>query len=483
MSTSTTNPALSISRPYATSIEEIAFRRESRHKFEVQSASTMGMSSLFFSLVGIPSMIKNIKIAHTTKSLEGRIVAIKDFLQAPLKSLFSIASIIKSAHSILGITMHVSLIALLSPVLLITGIAYLVMEFAATIMQLTKSGNFIKNQAIEKLLTDIVDIDKSPDFSESDKLRLQVQLIRAKLNELRDFDSNDRGRAYLARRIGQNASIELFDATDNMNIACEDLRDLEKVRALKETGIKLLNMVNVQSKKVLRVHILAMVTLTFAAISLLATVGCIPIPIMAISLLVSGAATTTSLATSVAGSAYIENAKKGVDLRLAIPKALTAQKDQKTWSIWNKTSVAGKIGYVAASIISVGLLAVFDGLIYKSQWITKLRGDGDNYGNAKSEFKRHEITFTMPEAASSGPSSPRTVMSIPGSSAHHSTIGFHPGDVIKTNSRENKVLNRASNRPCSTDDFSASSIKPGKDIIDEDERIFFFDEELEGHEV
>lgn len=474
MNTSITNPALTISRPRATSAEEIASRRESRHKFEVQSASTMGMSSLFFSIIGIPSMIKNIKIARTTKSLEGRIVAIKDFIQAPLKSLFSIASVLKSAHSILGIAMHASLVALFSPVLLITGAAYLVMEFAATIMQLTKSGNFIKNQAIEELFTNIAEIDKRSDIDEPTKLRLQVQLIRVKLNELRNFDSNDRGRAYLARRIGQNASIELFDATDNMDAACNDLRDIDKVKALKETGMKLLDMVNVQSKKVLRVHFLAMVTLTFATISLLATVGFIPISIMAISLLVSGAATATSLATSVAGSSYIENAKKGVDLRLAIPKALTAQKDQKSWSIWNKAGVAAKIGYVAASIISVGLLALFDGAIYKSQWITKLRGDGDDYGNAKSQFKRHEITFSVPETLSREPSSPRTVMSPPTSLNQKSLIGLRPGEVIETET-DHRAINTRVTRPHSNLDDDTSS-KEQRIGVDPGEGMFLFDE-------
>ncbi len=402
-----------------------------------ESGATTGVSALLLVFTSIEILKTNVVQAFKSRSLEGMILAVHDIIKAPLKLIIgtlSAISLLSMAAKFLAISIGVvmSPLALATCALVFTIISalYLTMELVRSAHLLDQSIAFLDNEQIGASLKHIQVLEKLKNQTPAkraetikqyqgilektlgekqvaglaktcteggDKLDLSIKKASAvftyiklkslsdgylNLNEIQNFD-------YFARRIGGFAARAFFDRVQAIHDYSKDsfkLLDPEKLDAFIDGGKRLLEMVNKQAHKVIEVHAFSIFVILFSGFALAISAHLIPLSAAIVSILASVGAAVFSLIRGFATEGYIDNAGIGFSLRLSIPGCLAPKDGERVWSIWRSTSSGNihldrftKCLYVFGSVVSVGILPLFDGAIYKASWIKTARGNGADY--------------------------------------------------------------------------------------------------------
>ncbi len=414
------------------------------------SGSTTGAVGLFLALTSFGELKGRVTKAFNSQGLEAKMIAVHEIIKAPFKLCIGFLSTI-SLLSTVAKFLTISIGVVLSPIVLATcalifaiaSTVYLGMELIRSIIILDKSRRFLNKEEIGtalekiKLLNNLADQGfekigltlfqnkkilrqhlgdeeyntltasycKSANEVAKALKKAQAVLTYNKLNTLftKYVAKDSRQTEYFARRIGNNAANAFSKRVQN--ITQYDLSSLKnmddtKLDAFIEQGKSLLKMVNTQSKKVLKVHIFSVIVILAAGFSLAVSAKVIAIPVTMASIGITCFAGATSMARSFANDGYIDNPNKGISLRLSIPKSLSPTKEgERVWSIWRifdhtnpHISRLLKCLYVFTSVILPGILPLFDGAIYKAEWVKRARGEGENY----DLFDKHN-TMRVPE--------------------------------------------------------------------------------------
>lgn len=402
-----------------------------------------GTFDILWVALDIPGIIKRVKTAYSTKNSEAQVLVLQEILAMPVKAISSILSIIKetatltngAALTLLGITTVASAL-ILSVSLVVCSIAYLVLEWTRTVMVLAATGDFENKEKLHRCLRVLKDIELTaentlPKMQRHLKAHQQAavkvlgrdryeqitshratahtvaktraEITREKVDSLfRRYvqDPDNRRAQVLSKRIGVNAANAFADGALNITSYDSAIINTFSTRSLADfssRGIKLLSMVDHQREKVFKLHLFALGVLTFATASIAISISAIPGAggVIAATIVSAG----TSLLSTIKGmgeDAFVKNTGDGFAPRLLVPKFLIPEEGEKTFSILNSLSVPAKIFYVFFSIITLGVLPLFDGAIYKSQWIKRLRGNQDDFDNPDAKHKRAEFTITSP---------------------------------------------------------------------------------------
>ena len=404
----------------------------------LQSGKTTGASGALFALLDVASLKKRMHHAKTTLSKEGKFHAALDLAALPQKILISLFSIgkqilqkIEPASALVKIGLAASLTAVLVALIFLSGI-YLAFEGVRTAVELAKSLRFEKKEAIGKTL-DLLEnltvsqqrsLDEVKDYLQANKeeilqslgdlrdmiwskdpdeqlLQIRAILSQKKVANLFHFYVGENAFAkhtdYLSRRIGptstkafQEAAREIDDyqAYDISTLNKEELTDFT------ERAENILRMLERQRKKVLKIHALSVASITVAATALVLTSPLTHIGLCAASIYaISTGAGVVGGARAVAEDSYLAHTGEGINPRLVIPKALCAKEGETNFSIWRNASTVKKVFYVGLSILTLGLPVIFDAL-FKSSFITSLRGRADEFTHQGATFSMQNMKIT-----------------------------------------------------------------------------------------
>jgi hypothetical protein len=412
----------------------------------IRTGETTGFTGPFLAAIDAGPLKRRVKEAIDTGSSEGKFYAFSDLAGIPLKTVISIGSAVKlifeyfkGASNLLTKIGYGLLMGTLSIGLAVVGAIYLTVEFALAITGVVKSCNFASKEKIRQTLntldvltvTDTHNIDQIRDYlrlkensdeiggliseglegsmvlwsddPETRLLQYKAIITRQKIDSLRSRyldTSNPKKRTYLNNRIGATA-VDAFDnATKNLDhydaptISLLEKKDLIKFN---KKGTNLLSLLDTRRKKVLKIHAFSLVALAASALAIGVSVTVLPVTLPAVSMAVSALSIATSSASSIANDTYLENTGQGVNLRLAIPKALCREKgkEERNFSIWRAGGTAKKIAYVFLAILTGGLFLLGD-WTYKSKWISELRGVGDQFTQKDAVYSEENITLPDP---------------------------------------------------------------------------------------
>jgi hypothetical protein len=418
--------------PPPTPLPEIGFSPDIQH-IPPESGQTTGVAGLILSLTAIPQLIKKIGKVFATGTIDAKVLIVHDIIKTPMKLLIgftSAVSLLSAAAKVLTISIGVVMtpVALATCALLfaVCSTIYLSLELIRSILMIIQSERFMNKEEVGTVLKRIEILDNLTGQSKEHIIAtlkknnaiLTKHLGKEALDDLMTATTNLGGalkkaqailtykkldtlyKNYVAekaphpevlgQRIGAFAAKTFADRVTNIShITLNDIKGMTEadLDTLTTQGKSLLKMVDRQTYKVLKVHILSLGVIAAASLSLIVSVKLLPLlSATAISVGISGVATALSLARSVAVDAFVDNTQKGVSLRLMIPRSFSPVNNERVWSIWRETDVknkrlatVAKILYVIGSIISLGTLLLFDGAIYKAEWIKKARGDGADY--------------------------------------------------------------------------------------------------------
>jgi hypothetical protein len=428
---------------------------------EVGSASTTGTLGILV-LGNIPTIVSKIKLCTKINFAEGIGNGLMDLFQAPLKITISVISILKTLNYLPHIAIPIAAIAtpiliLSSAVYLLIEFIRTIQNLALSVQfgQKTNLSDALKQlDTLKDLQTDtalylaenkqalIAHMGERAYYKLEQDLKVQNanDLIGQKRENIENFkekikayitmhkvqniyktyvkgEGNDRFLGekqanlenkddhqyfrYLQKRIGQLAANEFAkdaEHIDTYSIEKLDLMDIESVKAFNQSATNLLSMVNMQRKKVLKVHIYSVVVLSLASLTLASSFIFVGPVLGMVATGVSIGASLFALGSGYANDAYINHTGKGFSARLMIPIWLTAKEGETNSSFWKTASTGKKVAFVIGNIL-VGLPLLYT-RIAKSTWITKLRNgndtflaDGNSFTSENSTFKTKEMTI------------------------------------------------------------------------------------------
>ncbi len=374
-----------------------------------ETGSPTGILGLVFVFTSIIELKERVTKAFKSKDLEVKMLAVHDIIKAPFKlciGALSAISILSTAAKVLAIAIGVVMtpvaLSICALVFTIASAIYLGMELIRSIIILKKSNAFLDKEEIGTVLKKIELLktkEKNTLLSNCDMSALkqaQAILTYNKLNTLfSNYVSSDVDqKEYFARRIGNNAANAFSERVQNItqyNLPLLQTMDDTKLDTFIDQGKSLLKMVNTQALKVQKIHIFSLIVIFVAGLAL-----AVSSQFIAISAPITCLSGAIALARSVGNDGYIDHAGEGINLRLCIPKCLSpTKKGEKVWSIWRTTDYKNphtnrflKCLYIFGCFLSVGILPLFDGAIFKAEWIKKARGDGENYNIPANETMR-----------------------------------------------------------------------------------------------
>lgn len=405
-----------------------------------RSGNTSGLAGIFFTALDTKPLINRTEKAFQTNSSEGKFHAISDLTAIPLKIYISVITAIKdlsnylkAAESIISKIGIATMLTTLYTIFVVFSTIYLLVESIRTVVGLIKSHTFHRKERIDETLkllkhltlssergvedvrrfvgenkNDLQEMlgDTSLFFWSNDPLE-QVEQIKAMItrnkvaqlyNDYIGDAAEEKKKDYLARRIGSNTLTAFNKAAKHINVyENPDLNTLDKEELIdfNNRGQKILQLLERQRKKVLKIHSLSAVVLTLASLSLGLTTPASHFILPGIITAIGITGAVTSLARGFAQVTYVDHTGDGINLRLTIPKAFCAAEGETNFSIWKSLNTIKKIAYAFIAILTGGALVALDALL-KSRFITNLRGAGDQFDQPNSSFKIDEMAIEHP---------------------------------------------------------------------------------------
>jgi len=363
---------------------------------------------LGYAVIGeISTIIQKAKTAFKGKSIEAKLIAIQDIINIPLRLLIAIATTINATAPFIQVAAYAAIATVAISVLLIVSSIYITLELLSTIMSTIKSVRFEEKEKLGHVLKVTKklakEISKLEEQSAPSQQILRLKRVIAfentiKLYDLYKYTDDERQQDYLIRRIGIVAVEGFKKAYENMDAYSADAiyklseKELEVFNTQTTT---LLTMMNHHRKKSLNVHIYSLPVLFIFAVSMLISTKVIPTTDAAYGILASVLSTGTSVWRMLLDDIYVNNTCKGVDFRLFfIFKLLAPKEGEKTLSIERKMNCKWK--YTLLSVLSLGLLHVFDKYIYKAQWMKELTSTKNSFNHPEALFKERDFTISHP---------------------------------------------------------------------------------------